>query len=183
MNTLENEKYTLEDLEKDFLEKNKNYKWKIFDKWFPKGIADLRAFYAISHPWKIVEYWIDQFQYAWDRVFVGYDKRVSWSIDFYLAENLPLWLKKLKEKKQGVSLRMFEESDWDKEKYEYPDEAYQKAKIKFDNILDQMIDGFRAYTVMSDISIWKDDPGYAELNDKFNIAMRLFVENFSELYD
>ena len=55
--------------------------------------------------------------------------------------------------------------------------------IKFDNILDQMIDGFRAYTVMSDISIWKDDPGYAELNDKFNIAMRLFVENFSELYD
>jgi hypothetical protein len=173
---------SLEDFKKEMEEHEKNYKWKIFDKWFPNGIAQYRAFYALTHPWLIVGFCLREVKYAWQRVF-SFDERIVWSIDYYLAEMIPLWLKRLKENKIGTPYEMYDQSDWNPEKSQYVDGADEKAREKWDITLGQMIEGFEAYKKISDESLWERNPEYAGLKEKFDNGMQLFVKHFGNLWD
>jgi hypothetical protein len=159
---------------------NIHYKENWLDKLFPKSIAHYRSSYALLHPWIIAEYWIEEIKYAWQRVFRGWDDRVVWSIDWYLANTIPKWLQMLKEKKHGVPGMMFEKTDYIGEDYEIPEEIFNKRNEEYNAILDEIIEGFVAYQNMSDIyDREKLDP----LQQKFDKGMKLFVKWFNTFWD
>jgi len=143
-----------------------------------KGYAGYRAFYIFTHPWEILLEWKRQIKYAWQRVFCGYDERVAWSVDFYLAKMIPLWLKDLKDQ-IGIPSEMFDELKYD-ENYCYSEEDEKIAHNKWNDILDQIIIGFENYPKLSEFTY--DSKEYAESVQKFENGFDLFRKWFSALW-
>ena len=148
-----------------------------------KGLINYSPHYVLSHPWKILEYWWDHLRWAWQRVFRGWDDRIVWSVDYYLANMIPKWLKVSKEVKCGIPAQCFDKDDWDDEKCEYINGAEEKALDKWNNILDKMIEGFACYYEIENKGIYSDNPRYQELIDKFDEGFELFHEHFGSLWD
>ncbi len=73
-------------------------------------------------------------RWAIQRVFRGWDDRVIWSIDMYLARMMPVWLRQLKSQKHGVPPLVFHGDDVDLE----------ESEKLWEEILDEMIEGFEA---------------------------------------
>ena len=98
--------------------------------------------YYIFHPWKIIEEFYYKIKYFLQRGFRGWDDTILWSIDYYLAEMMPIWLKKFKKNLHWHPAELTEE--------------------KWDEILDKIIAGFEAgYRIASDDSkawdeIWEE---------------------------
>ena len=158
-------------------------KTSFLDRIFPSGIAQYSAGYAFAHPWKIVGHLKRELKWAWQRVFRGYDDRISWSIDFYLNSNLPKWIRQLKENQHGVPSVCFEEKDWNEDESKYDENAEERAKEKWDNILDNIAEGFEAKQQIDDESLWVGNSGYAELNKKFEKGFDLFRQYYDNLWD
>ena len=170
---------TFEKMNMEWEEKHPILNW-IDEKFNHKSIADYAAHYTITHPWVILSYWRRQIRYAWQRAFVGYDERVIWSIDFYLAEKIPLWVRKLKEQKQGVPICMFTEKETSPN-YR-TNEALERARVEHGKILEKIAVGFEGYIKMEDI-IYEDKPEYKIEKEKFEEAFTLFREYFGTLWD
>jgi hypothetical protein len=83
----------------------------------------------------------NEIKWAYQRVFRGWDDRVIWSIDWYLAEYLPVWLEELKNSKHGCPMIMVPEGD---DSTEYTDDDWNIVKENWNKTIDIMIDGFRA---------------------------------------
>jgi len=101
-----------------------------------------RKSYYLTHPWKIFSEIKRNLRWAWQRIFRGWDDRVIWSIDSYLFEMLPIWLRELKEIKTGIPLIMYDDSDLNE--IEIPESADNRAQCKFDVILEMMAIGFES---------------------------------------
>jgi len=142
------------------------------DKIFPDGIADYAAHYTLSHPWVVFGYVADHIHWAWQRVFRGWDDRVIWSIDWYLARKLSAWLRQLKVLKHGVPMFCFEDMS------DNSPNALEKATIKWNAEIDTMIVGFEAA-----IRITEHEDTYDEDMAKFTAGMRSFTEYFFDLWD
>lgn len=101
--------------------------------------------YVLTHPHKLIMGTYRECKYAWQRVFRGWDDRVIWGIDFYLAERIPVWLDKLKQDKHGVPATMLPADCL------YPtDEEMAVASAKYNTILDEISAGFREYIQAED---------------------------------
>ncbi len=70
-------------------------------------------------------------KWAWQRLTRGWDDRVVWAIDIYLARMLPIWLQALKKDKMGVPANLCTKSVEDGERV-------------WNDILDTIINGFLA---------------------------------------
>lgn len=151
-----------------------------FDKWFPHGIGGYRATYAITHPWVILSDWRREIKYAWQRVFRGWDDTVPWSVDHYLAKNIPLWLKKIKTNKCGTPMMMFKDTDFSGENYEIPEDIAEIRRKEYEDILDKVILGFESYIENENCYDVKKNE---ELMEKFNEGMELFVKYYSTFWD
>jgi hypothetical protein len=175
----------MNDLLKDIeIEKNKKNLRNWLNNKFPKGWGDYSPYYTLFHPWVVFSYWYRNIRWAWQRVFRGWDDRISWSVDYYLAKNLPLWIKQLKEDGHGIPTVMWEDSDFDKNNnYATTPESDKKAEEKWDNILDQIILGFETYQQMQDEVIWENNPKYFEMNKKFENGFDLLKKYFGNLWD
>ena len=150
-----------------------------FDNLFPSsGFAGYSPFYAFTHPHKIVEFCFDEIKYAWQRVFRGWDDRVIWSVDIYLTEKIPLWLKELQYCKVGVPIRFFENP----EKIEYSNEEHKIARDKWNKELQVMIDGFSASKKIHDLE-WNTKEEEEELYITFEKGMQSFTKNYFSLWD
>ena len=150
-----------------------------FDDLFPSsGFAGYSPFYAFTHPHKIVEFCFDEIKYAWQRVFRGWDDRVIWSVDIYLTEKVPLWLKELQDCKIGVPIRFFENP----EKIEYSNEEHKIARDKWNKELQVMIDGFSASKKIHDLE-WNTKEEEEELYITFEKGMQSFTKNYFSLWD
>jgi hypothetical protein len=149
------------------------------DKVFPNGIADYRPIHSLTHPWIIFEHICNEIKWAWQRVFNGYDERVVWSIDWYLAEKIPLWMQELKIEKHGLPMKIFKDEDWVDNNP--TDEAHDKRKIEYDAILDEISEGFTCYTKLETLKY--NSPEYLEYEKKFNRAFDLFREWFGTFWD
>jgi hypothetical protein len=103
-------------------------------------MLDYRPRYYLTHPWEVFSELYLELKWAWQRVFRGWDDRVIWSLDYYLCEHLPQWLRMLKEDKQGCPVEMFS----DPYKTEYSDEEFDEAKKRWDDLLEEMAQGFEA---------------------------------------
>ena len=145
-----------------------------------------RWVYLLSHPWIIATETAYQVKWAWQRLFRGWDDRVAFGIDWYLAENMPAWIERMK--KYGNS---------------YP---FDMTPEEWNKVLDEIADGFRAgHRVLNgDLSAWKElwDSGWTggdipnpdefwpkmkgqekEALEKFDRGMELFVQYFWNLWD
>ena len=150
---------------------------KKLQKWLDGSLFSYRRSYALTHPWIFVGGVRDEVIYAWERVFKGYDGRVSWSVDYYLAKHIPLWVKEVKEF-QGFPVMMYEDNEW-----QHTKEEDEIAKNKWNSILDSIIEGFESYLKMDGIS-WEnwDKPEYLELQKKYELGFDNFRKYFSNLW-
>lgn len=160
----------------DEWEKNRFFLAKWIDGLFPKGIAGYRPTYSLLHPWKIVEYVSYEVKYAWQRVFKGYDERIHWSIDQWLAEIMVEVLPIFKGIKNGVPFDMFPP---DMEMEHSTDEDFENAKIKFDLIIDKMARAFEIHLKELVDTYFPTDEEKKEKDE----GMALFIKHLGSLWD
>jgi hypothetical protein len=169
---------TVEDMLAD-LEKNMFFMYKVANKYFPKGICNYNAWHTITHPWIIIRYLLLEIKYAWQRVFRGYDDKVSWSFDYYLAKLVPPIIKEIKEH-SGTPVNFYSE-DYDFDLVQSEEEE-KRAHEEFVNTLDQIIEGFVVYCMINDNSIDCKSEEYKLLKDKFNNGFKLLHKYFEDLW-
>jgi hypothetical protein len=176
---------TSELLEKWDVEYKQSWRWKLIDRFFYHGFDGYNISYLLIHPWKFVNSCCRQCKYAWQRVFRGWDDRVVWSIDNYLAKSIPQWIRALKENQIGYPMSMHKEEDFIDAGYslETTEDSDKEAIKKWDNILNQIAEGFEAYTKIDDESLYPGKEGYEELLEKYEIGFKLLKEHFSDLWD
>ena len=122
----------------------------------------------------------DQIKWAVQRVQNGSDERISWSIDYYLNENMPKWLTALKPvegKIQGIPVAMYPECNGTK----YSNEDDLNARNKWSEILDIIIAGFEAAKQIEDK--WVQESEDNELWKAFNFGMDNFKKYYFCLWD
>jgi hypothetical protein len=125
-----------------------------------------------------------EISWAIQRVQNGFDERVSWSIDYYLNENMPKWLsalKPVKGKPQGVPMVMYDEEYLSKVDGDLDPIEELKAKNKWNKTLDTMIEGFEAAKEIEEH--WIQESPDNELWQKFNLGMDNFKKYYFCLWD
>ena len=124
-------------------------------------------------------------KWAWQRLTRGWDDRVIWSIDLYLAEVMPAWLRKLRADKQGVPGVFFD--DFTKTE---TDAEMEAASAKWDRVLIEMIVGFEAAARLINLdysdavfnSASRDEVMDADKR-RADRALELLREYFFDLFD
>jgi hypothetical protein len=165
-----------------------SWRWKLIDRYLPKGFEGYNLSYQILHPWNFIKSCGRIIKWAWQRVFRGYDNRIIWSIDGYLSKMIPVWVMELKNNNIGFPMTMYNDENLDaNHNYEASEDATKRASDKWDNILDQIADGFNAYVKIEDEYLYPNKPGfenrYNELNTKYENGFKLLKEHFSDLWD
>lgn len=144
---------------------------------FPKNILiPLSIFFkrARNKIWDIKT----SIRHAWQRLLRGWDDSVVWSIDYYLAKMLPIWLKELKRKSRGAPISYFPQN---KLMEDMTDDDNNMARKKWFADLDIIIAGFTAYKRIQDMDydmVGEEDRLLAE----FNTGMRKLAEIFETLW-
>lgn len=152
-------------------DKKKNFRnW--FNKLFPNGFGSYNSYYVLTHPWYIAEEYSRQIKWAWQRVFRGWDDRVIWSIDGHIAKYLPIWLRELKNDKCGVSSMMFKEEDYIDENYNVSDETMEIRRKEYNDILEEIAQGFEVY--YKDNWFTEDSDDYKIFNNSFDLLKKYF---------
>lgn len=149
---------------------------KYLDEKYPSGFAGYSPLYALTHPWKIIEFWSNHVTWAFQRVFYGWDERAVWSIDVYLAKLIPQLVERLAVKKHGIPFSIILKYPHD-ENYNCTDETFELARQEWVGILHKIADGFKAYIDEDDWS------GKNEEDPRFIEAFNLFKEYFPNLWD
>ena len=179
--------YEFESIEKWHEEFKKDHP---FSHWFDASVFKGKSFFGCAphhsffRPWIAVEYCYREIRWAWQRVFRGWDDRVTWGIDSYLAEILPQWIAMLKKYKQGIPFDMFPEeylmqNDVDKK-------IEKEASEKFDAILDKISLGFKSYMTLTNLDYDfknKDKKEEKALTQNFDEGFDLFKKHFGSLWD
>ena len=153
---------------------NKFNTW--FNTLFENGWFGYNPTYVLRHPWIIIRSIHSHIKWAWQRVFNGYDERIAWNIDSYLAEMIPKWIKELKNGNISVPSHLYPEGvgtgNKDRDKF---------IEEKWNNILDEIIEGFNTYE-----EICYSEYGTEEskiLLAKFDNGFDLFQKYFMNLWD
>ena len=173
----------LEEFDMDKLEaesKRWHSKWwvAVCDKAFPDGIFGYNAFHALTHPLIIIKGCINEVRWAWQRIFRGWDDRVVWGIDTYLAEMIPQWMRKLKEDKHGFPALMFGDNNWNKFSNDHFFPGTEETAVRrYELILDTIIEGFETYAKAERYRRTPED------DRKIDNAMKFFVEYFPTFWD
>jgi len=137
------------------------------------GIMGFGWHYVLTHPWVLVKESAHRIKWAWQRVFRGWDDRVVWGIDYYLSKHMPIWLRTLRDKKQGIPASFLG-----------PDNDLDKAEERWDAALDAMIDGFDAAREIQDLGYSPlHEEVLATLQDRFARGFQVFKENYFSLWD
>lgn len=120
----------------------------------------------------------NEIKYAIQRVQQGFDERVSWSIDYYLNENMPKWLNNLKG--TATPMVMFTEEECS-DPNGISDEVSAIAHARWEEIVKTMIDGFEAAKQIEDR--WVRETPDNPLWQKFNLGMDNFKKYYFCLWD
>jgi hypothetical protein len=142
--------------------------------------------YLFSHPWIIVRELFFQVKWAYQRIFRGWDDRVLWSLDLYLAENIPEWIKHIKnECDEGLPACMFTEGDYIKNGlfWELYLGVWEKARGRRNAILNKIVEGFEEYVKIANWDYDFKSKEYKDARQKYNDAFYLLHEYFETLWD
>lgn len=155
---------------------------KNFRNWFnglfpDKGYAGYAPYYLLLHPWEILLYWKQEVEFAWERVFRGWDSRATWAIDYHIAEQIVGTVKYLRKLDWGIPMIMFEGlpfeegSDWN-----YTKESEEIAHQRWLQVLDDIVTGFQAYIDNEDRNFYEGN-----MDEAFTKAFDLFRKHFKNL--
>ncbi len=106
---------------------------------------------------------INKIKWAWQRLTRGWDDRVIWAIDIYLARMLPIWLQVLKDDKMGVPSKLCTKS-------------LEEGEVIWNDILDKIIKGLLAARRIQefDFPIWKELRDLE--NNRYGKLLRPWIE-------
>jgi len=139
------------------------------------GLFGWKLSYILLRPWVLIKEISYVIKWAFQRMFRGWDDTVVFSLDNYLAKMIPVWIRGIKKYKDGIPMSMF---DKDIEMGKETEEDMIKACEKYDKILDDIAEGFEAWT--------KYDGWFFEENHddeaKFHKAMNLFMLHFGTFW-
>jgi hypothetical protein len=173
---------TIDSLFEELEEKEKENRRKIpFYAWlnnkFPKGYAGYSAWFILTHPWEILRYWKRETKYAYQRAFRGWDDTAIWGIDIYLSVIIPKMVRELKKLDgRGLPQAVFDGLPYENENtYSYSEENEKIASERWNNILEEIAQGFEAYDEVYDLN--------DEAIEKFERAFDLFRLHFGSLGD
>lgn len=93
-------------------------------------------------------------QWGFQRMFRGWDDRAVYTMDTYLAERIPIWIKELM-KSPGCSFA--------------------------DEIGNAVIEGFENYLKLDEMDY--NSKEYKDAERKFEIGMKVFADNYDEFWD
>ena len=149
-----------------------------------KGIAEHRGSYSLTHPWIIIEYAYREVKYAFQRAFRGWDDTVIWSIDWYLAEMIPIWMRQLKKDTHGIPSMLFREGDDEVIDgiYTTKPEAMERAGKEWDAIMEAVAVGFESYIAKEEYKFETKDRE-VELTRKIEEGLDLFRKYFGCFWD
>jgi hypothetical protein len=172
--------HTFDDWQKDF-EKRHPILNKIDLLFKDTGYAGYAPHHIVTHPWIILEEWGRQIRWAWQRVFQGWDERVIWSIDYHLAEMIPLWMRQLKRDKMGAPFMAYRDEDL-QNLGEISKHADELAIMLYDDVLEDIALGFESYIKMDNL-INPKLPEYKLEEEKFNKGFDLLKKWFGTFWD
>ena len=131
-------------------------------------------YFGIKNPWRTfcprwwrcllnpMKYW-NAAMYFWQRGTRGYADCDVWSLDMYLSQWLPLALDSMK----GGS---------------YPGQRGMTSK-RWDEILDKMAEGFKAYYRTSNMEYDSSTDEESQLRKQEEVGLRLFSRHFGSLWN
>jgi len=170
------------DIDKEFKNNHPIKYWIDYSLFLDKGFFGYAPHHFFTHPWIAIEFVSQEIRWAWQRVFKGFDERIIWSIDWYLAEKIPLWVQRLKETKHGTPYSMFTDQQLSNPEG-ISNEATDMAREKWNIVLDKIILGFESYHKIQEESLYEKDPEFSELNKNYEVGFDLFKEHFKSLWD
>lgn len=167
----------ISDLKKEFdeMEKNRGFFPKFINKVCNEDIFGYRSSYILLRPHIIIREALREIKFAWQRVFRGWDDRVTWSVDYWLDEIMPDIITKLKNDKIGVPAKYLPNLE------NVSKEELETAREKFYADLDIIINGFLAAKKISDFDY--KDKEYNSLVETFESGMKMFTELYFNLWD
>ena len=148
---------------------------------FGENIFGYAPSYALGNPHILFMDLMRQIKWAYQRVRVGWDERVCWSVDYWLDSIMPDILLRLKNTKQGTPIQFYEGLPHD-ENYNYGDEGDKIAQERWGEELGKMIAGFLASKKINDWK-YKTDEELEVLELVFENGMKSFVDNYHSLWD
>ena len=140
--------------------------------------------YAITHPHVMFSDYLRELKWAWQRIFLGFDWRIIWSIDIWLVDIMLVVLPEFKKVKHGIPLEFLGKPNNSDDGYENSDEV---ATELWDKEIDKMILGFRSAKEIIDGNYmdvgkdWKQE--YDRLEKLRKEGMYIFVDQFFSLWD
>lgn len=148
---------------------------------FPDEICGYRIWYTMKHPKVIVFYYADRIKWVYQRVRYGYDDRAKWDIAHYITTVSINLISDLNKNKTGVPISLLDEEEYDSE-YGYSPKQIANIKQRWDDILTDILQGFKSATMISEYE-YSNDEEYYELERSFNKGFGLFHKYFFDLHD
>jgi hypothetical protein len=167
-----------------------NVKKPSFRKWFDglfssSGFAGYSPFYAFTHPHKIIEFYMDEIRYAYQRVYRGWDDRATWGIGYWMNDIIPDILKQCLDNTYGGVVGIpitFFEGDTD-ENYSYTKEQHDSALERMRSVYIDVISAFENMKKLEDFEYdFKNKSAEENLKD-YKDEMNSTKERMKKLID
>lgn len=143
--------------------------------------------YYLTAPWAASQeiwYWVKSF---FQRGWRGWADCDVWSLNCYTNRWLPDALRRLRATKHGLPMDMFDDprylDDYSSLSSEEARAILQRAEIRWEGILDNMIEGFEAARVLDEGDMMPDHPSYRLYTLKKRLALMLFTQHYDSLWD
>lgn len=168
---------TMEQLfrEAEQLEKKRFFLFRFIDSILPT-IFGYRTSYILFAPHVLVPEVIRNLKWALQRVYRMWDDRAVWSVDMFLCEILPPIIEQLADVRFGVPSSFMPNSMLDS----YNEYSYKYYRSLYRIRLLKIAKGFRAYIEIGDTINFEKR---LKLRKEFEEGMKLFVEEFPNLWD
>jgi hypothetical protein len=143
-----------------------------------------------DHPLKYLPYRIknffnkvfDETKWGFQRMFRGWDDRVIWSIDYHIAEMLPVWIEELVNRHDGIPLEFIDEvvEDFDITKTISEKESNQADQLYITK-MEEIIQGFNSYKKIADYE-YESQEEFEYLYEQYEHGMDLLKKYFNTLW-
>lgn len=141
-------------------------------------LAHTKSYY-LKHPLEFVKEVMHLLKYAWQRVYRGWDNTVAWDLSGYLCDLMPQILDRMIERGNGYPAHIaYDDCDEDCRRNILMssraltgtggDEELDRAlQNKWNSILQEIADGFRAASLLKDRDYAIDDKCYEEFEKRY----------------
>ena len=173
------------DFEIKFKKEQPFFYWfdEFYYKYIGKSIGGYSPHVIFTDFFDILRKWGYELKYAYQRVRYGYDDTWVWGVGYKLNDIMPNVLRNIKEKKQGIPMRFFDNDD-------FSDGASDLAEERYDKVLDDLIFAFEEMKILQDYEFdWKNKTpkqNTKEYKDREKVAkkkLKLLVDYYWEIGD